>query len=266
MKTLTLRDGALSYQLKGSGPSLLLLHAGVADSRMWDDQVDRLAKRLRVVRCDLRGFGRSVLPNGPFAHHEDVRALVEALDLAPACLVGASFGARVAIDLALACPALVKGLILVSPVVSGFTPTGEVARFNAREDALLEAGRLADATELNLRIWVDGPHRASGDVDPVVRQRVGEMQLRAFSQPEPEGVSLIGMTPPAIDRLHEIRQPALIVSGELDVSEFLQLAGLMAEAIPRATRIVVPGAAHLVSMERPGQFHDLALGAALGMQ
>ncbi len=259
MKALKLHDGELFYQMKGSGSSLLLIHAGVADSRMWDAQFDYFAEHFCVVRCDLRGYGRSFLPDGSFAYHEDIRVLIEALELAPIWLMGASFGAQVAVDFTLAYPSQVKGLVLIAPVVSGFKPVKEVEKFNENEEALLEAGRLEDATELNLSMWVDGPYRAHDGVDPVIRKQVGEMQLHAFSHPEPDHVSLNRLNPPAIERLHEIQHPVLIISGALDVTEFVQLSELLAERIPTAKIIVVPGVAHMVSMEVPEKINQLVL-------
>ena len=256
MKILKLQDGELFYQMKGSGSSLLLLHAGIADSRMWDAQFDDFSEYFQVVRCDLRGYGHSFLPNGPFAYYEDIRVLVEALNLAPTWLIGASFGAQVAIDFALAYPSQVNGLVLVSPVVSGFQPTREVKQFNEQEEVLLESGKLEDATELNLRMWVDGPYRASGVVEPAIRKQVGEMQLQAFSHPEPNNVALSKLNPPAIEQLHNIQHPVLIISGLLDVPEFVQLSELLVESIPEAKRIVIPEVAHMLSMEVPDKFHQ----------
>lgn len=259
MDVLSLTNGELHYEVAGSGESLLLLHAGVADSRMWDPQFSPLAQRCRVVRCDLRGHGRSLLPDGPFAWHEDTHELLQALGMAPAWIVGASLGARVAVDHALAYPEEVGGLVLVSPVVGGFRPEGAVAEFGDEEDRLLDDGRLDEATELNVRMWVDGPARPPDAVDSSVRRLVGQMQLQIFSLPTPENVSLRPLEPPAIERLAEIDCPVLVVSGELDVPEFRALALRLAEDIPEARLLEVPGVAHMVSMEKPATFLDAVL-------
>ena len=184
---------------------------------------------------------------------------MEVLAFAPTWLIGASFGAQVAVDFALAYPNLVKGLVLVTPVVSGFKPDREVEQFNEQEEDLLEAGRLEDATELNLRMWVDGPYRAPDVVDPAIRKLVGEMQLTAFSHPEPDHVSLDRLNPPAIERLAGIQHPVLIISGALDVAEFVRPAEWLEERIPGAERVVIPGVAHMVSMEVPERFNRTVL-------
>jgi 3-oxoadipate enol-lactonase len=259
MKSLKLQDGNLFYEEKGSGPSLVLLHAGIADSRMWQAQFDPFAEHFHTVRCDLRGYGRSPIPDGPFSYTEDVLALVEALDLTSVWLIGASFGAKVAVDFCLSHPSRVRGLVLVGPVVSGFEPSGEVEQFNQQEDALLDDGKLEEATELNLRMWVDGPYRTSEEVDPRVRNRIAEMQLNAFSQPVPENASVLRLSPPAIDRLDEIQIPLLVISGGLDVPSFVQFSEVLVNRVPGAKRAVIPDAAHMVSMEVPEVFNQLVL-------
>jgi len=259
LTTLTLPDGHIYYQEAGSGRPIILLHAGIADGRMWDPQFKAFAGQFRAIRFDLRGYGRSLLPNGPFTWRGDLLALMDALNVSSAWLVGASFGGRVTIDFTLEHPERVRGLVLVSPVVSGYQPSGLIARFNEQEGELLAAGKLEEATELNLRMWVDGPFRDAGEVDPHIRARVGEMQLEAFRQPAPPGASYEALDPPAIDRLGEIKAPALILSGELDVPAFVHLAGTIADQIPNARSAAIPGAAHLPNLEAPERFNRLVL-------
>ncbi len=257
MQTLKLSDGALFCETQGTGPALLLLHAGVADSRMWSPQMDALSQRFRVIRCDLRGHGRSGLPNGPFSYHEDIAHLLDALDLASAWLVGASFGGQVAVDFCLAHPQRVDGLILIAPTISGYDHDADVQAFGREEDQLFEAGDLAAATELNMRMWVDGPHRGPDAVDADLRASVAAMQLRVFEHPEPENVSLNRLEPPAAQRLGEINAPLLIIAGELDVSSFVQLAQHLAEQVKHAQLVTVPDTAHLPSMEAPERVNHL---------
>ena len=120
MQFIDLPDGELYYESKGSGIPLLFLHAGIADSRMWDEQAEFFADDFLVVCCDLRGYGQSQLPEGRFAYHEDILALVQVLDLPPAWVVGASFGGLVAVDFCLAYPDRIRGLVLAAPAVSGW--------------------------------------------------------------------------------------------------------------------------------------------------
>jgi 3-oxoadipate enol-lactonase len=247
------------YEVAGAGYPLLLLHAGVADSRMWDDQWQPFARRYRAIRYDLPGFGRSQLPNGPYAAHETAAGLLRSLGVTRAHVVGVSWGGRIALDFTLAHPEMVSALVLVCPSVSGEPSSEAVRRFGEQEEALLERGDLDAATELNLRMWVDGPHRAPELVDPLVRERVRQMQLHAFSIPMPEGVEEQPLESPALERLAEVHAPTLVIVGALDIDEKLAITTRLAAELRGARKVVIPGAAHMVSMERPAEFNRAVL-------
>ena len=244
----------LHFDAVGSGPGLAFIHAGVADSRMWEAEVAKFSPRFRAVSMDLRGFGRSPHVPGAFACHDDIAEVLRAAGLARATLVGCSFGSTVAIETALAYPDLVAGLVLVSPSL-GAGESEAMARFDEEESALLDRGDLEGATELNLRMWVDGPHRTPEVVAADVRGAVRAMQLRAFQLEVPEGVRRTKLEPPADQRLGEIRVPALVAVGALDQPFILETAERLLREIRGARRLVLPDAAHLPSLERPTLFH-----------
>ena len=253
-------DGArIYYEVAGAGHPLLLIHAGVADSRMWDEQWQPFAQHYRAIRYDLPGFGQSRLPDGPYAAHAEVAGLLRRLGAERAHVVGVSWGGRIALDFALAYPAMVSALVLVCPSVSGAQPSEEVRRFGAEEDALLERGDLAAAAELNVRMWVDGPRRAPEQVDRSVRDRVREMQHLAFTIPMPEALEPVDLEPPAIERLAEVGAPTLLLVGDHDIDEKLALVDRLAAEIPGARKVVFPGAAHVLTMEQPAEFNRVVL-------
>lgn len=255
----TIQGAPLYYEVAGEGHPLLLLHAGIADSRMWDEQFPLFAQRYRTIRYDLRGYGQSQFPAGPFAQYEDAAALLHFLGVQKAHVVGISFGGKTALDFTLAHPEMVSSLTVVAPSVSGTQPSEQVRRFNEEENELLEQGDLEAATELNLRLWVDGPGRTPDQVDPTVRQRVYEMQYHAFTIPMPEGADDIALEPPAISRLSDVQVPTLIIVGDYDLPEKLELARQLASNIPHARYEVIAGAAHMVSMEQPHAFNRIVL-------
>src|SRR5260370_42254643 len=94
-----LNGARIHYRREGAGFPILMFHAGIADSRMWQPQADELAKQFDVIRPDMRGFGDSELPSGPWSPVGDVIALIDELGLKPAHLIGCSLGSTLPIDL-----------------------------------------------------------------------------------------------------------------------------------------------------------------------
>ena len=107
-------------------------------------------------------------------------------------------------------------------------------------------------------MWVDGPNRGPGAVEPAVREKVREMNAALFARDDTEGEE-IPLEPPAESRLGEIRVPTLIVVGDQDVPDVLAAASLLAASIPCASKAVIPDAAHVPNMERPKAFNRLVL-------
>ena len=99
---LDVQGAPLYYEVAGTGYPLLFMHAGIADNRMWDDQFQTFALQYRVIRYDLRGFGRSLIPDGPISNYEDSYALLQHLGIEHTHVIAVSFGGLVAIDFALA--------------------------------------------------------------------------------------------------------------------------------------------------------------------
>jgi 3-oxoadipate enol-lactonase len=244
----------------------VLLHAGVGDRRLWDDQVDAFAERFRLVRYDARGFGDSPLPGGPFSFVDDLGALLDHLGLERVSLVGNSLGARTALEYAVARPERTSALVLVGAPPMGAPTSAELEAFDTEEDALLEAGKLEEAVELNLRTWL------AEDVEPDLRARVGEMQRRAFElqlaayslEPEPGPIGWLD-DPSVWGRLGDVASPTLLVVGEQDVSDMNVVADRLAGGIAGARKVVMAGAAHLPAFERPKEFNRIVLDFLTGV-
>src|SRR5262249_25121003 len=244
--------------VKGKGLPLVLIHAGIADSRMWDDQVTAFAVGYQVIRYDVRGAGKSDNPDGAFAYHEDLRSLLDYLRIEKAYLVGVSMGGTTALDFALTYPARVGALITVGSTPSGYqydvsALSGELLR---RLTDLYTEMQVAETAhdmprleELELQMWVDGPYRKPSQVDPRVRSSVREMNQRALELRNEKAVS-VRLDPPAVSRLAEISTPTLVLAGSLDVPNILA-ADILAADIKNAEKAIVPGAAHVPNMERP---------------
>jgi pimeloyl-ACP methyl ester carboxylesterase len=249
----------IAYDRAGPGVGLpaVLLHAGIADRRMWDPQWTALTARRDAVRLDLRGFGESTeRPAGALSPVDDVLDTLAALHIDRCHLVGASYGAGVAVEVALTRPDLVESLLLVAPggsLIAEATP--DLQAFLDAERSALARDDLDAAVEANLAWWVDGPKRDVGHVDSAVRDAVRAMQRRAFElTADWDDVDERELDPPALDRLEEILAPTLVLVGGLDLDAIEVAARRVSEGIPNARRIDWPGTAHLPSMERPADF------------
>lgn len=256
----------LAYERTGTSagsPPVVLVHAGVADRRMWDEVVAGLAPDHDVVRYDLRGFGESTVPwGGPGSPAEDARSVLDELGVERAHLVGASFGAGVATELALLHPDRVASLLLVAPggsLIAEATP--ELREFWAAEEAALEMGDLTAAAEANARWWVDGPRRPPGSVGANVRQRVVDMQRQAFELTQHwDDDEDIELDPGPLERLTEIAVPVLVLSGGLDIDAILDAADRVMDGVRDGRAVRWDDTAHVPSMERPDDFVALARG------
>src|SRR5260370_35885011 len=98
-------DGAKIYfESAGAGPTVVFIHAGVWARRMWDPQFDFFARKFRVVRYDLRGFGKSEMPDLPYSNRGDLGNVLLPLKIDKAVLIGCSMGGSAAIDFTLENP------------------------------------------------------------------------------------------------------------------------------------------------------------------
>jgi pimeloyl-ACP methyl ester carboxylesterase len=245
----------------GEGRAIVLVHAGICDSGMWDAQWRTLPAANRVVRFDMRGFGRSPVPSVAYSHARDLIAVMDAAGISEAALVGTSMGGRVALEAALAAPARVSALVLVGSGVPGHEWSAAVREYWAAEEEAIERGDLPAAAEVNVRFWVDGPGRRPADVDADVRRRAHAMQLRALELQVPayeaDGDLEELLVPDAGDRLGEVTQAALVLTGEADQPDIHAIAERLAADLPHARTGSIPDAAHLPSMERPELFDEL---------
>ena len=249
----------MHYEIHGTGDPVVLLHGGALNSRMWDGQVDAFARRHTVIRYDLRGHGRSPTPTEPFAHYEDLRQLLDDLDIPRAALVGLSLGSRVSIDFALSYPDRVARLVLAAPGISGMTTRDPFILGQLEKLGTAVAGNDVDAAlESVLRMWVDGPHRAPDQTPPGVRAFCLELLADTATRHGRTGHTLMTELH-AIDRTAELNLPILLPVGDLDSSDIHHVVDLIARNAPHANKVVIPGVAHNVNLERPEEFNEVVL-------
>jgi pimeloyl-ACP methyl ester carboxylesterase len=246
----------LYYEIAGEGSPLVLAHAGFVDHRMWDEQFAVFAKNYRVLRYDMRGFGQSEMPTGPFSHRHDLHGLLGFLGLERAHLLGCSAGGSMVIDFALEYPEMTRSLVLVSSAISGYQFQGDMPKPMQDLSAALKDKDLDRAADLAVRIWIDGPRRSPDQVDAHIRARAHEMSLTALPNAFMKEVPL---EPTALERLHEIAVPTLVIVGDMDDESIAKMGDLLATRIPGAQKEIISGAAHLPNMERPEEFNRRVL-------
>jgi pimeloyl-ACP methyl ester carboxylesterase len=226
---------------------------------MWDAQFQTLSDHFRVIRYDLRGYGRSSLPAGAYTPVEDLRAVLDFLGVENAALVCASFGSSGALELAVLDPTRVDALAICPPGIFVEARSEELGRYDEAEDEALDRGDVDAAVELNLQVWVAGPSRTLDDVDRAVVERVREMQRRAFEvqlpafagDDQPSARWLLER--PWAGHLGSVECPTLVIVGEHDVGDILSSADLLVSLVPDVRSVVLPDAAHMVAMEEPDE-------------
>lgn len=253
--------GRLNLVDEGSGPPIVLLHAGIANLRSWDALAPLLvAAGYRAVRYDQRGFGETTTEAVPFSNRADVIAVLDELGIGRAALVGNSRGGVIAFDTAAEFPERIVAVVGVGAGLGGYegsaTPE-EVAIFEAA-DALEEADppdvpAIADAM---VRIWVDGPGQAPGRVPAAIREAIRAAQTDIL-RPDRVNGEPIPLDPPANDRLDALTMPIVAVAGGLDVSEMTDIARHLESSAPNAKAVIWDDVAHMVAMEQPERLATL---------
>jgi pimeloyl-ACP methyl ester carboxylesterase len=258
----TINGARIHYERSGTGSSVLFIHAGIADSRMWGPQVTAFATQFDMIRPDLRGFGASELPPVPYSMRADLVGLMNHLGVKRAHVVGCSMGGTVAIDLALKHPDLVERLVLVASGVSGSNLGKADAALFADVEAADKAGDMNAVNRAEVRVWVDGPNRPEGSAPAAVRNLVLDMNGRALHS-DWASAKHETLDPPAIARLEDIKAPTLVVVGVEDLPHCHANADVITSRIPRARKVIIKDAAHLPSLERPEEFNRILLAFLL---
>ncbi len=232
----------LWYDEAGSGAALLLLHGGLGDSGLWEPVVPFLAERFRVIRTDLRFFGRSTGPAAPWSWHDDVIGLLDELGIESTALAGLSIGGRIATEIALAHPERISALLLVAPGLAGHDGRAYTEDMERRYDAAEAAGDLDAMLDIDLEPW------APLGIDDRMRRL---WHATPDASPLPEGVEPRDPAgPPAKERLGELAVPTLVVTVSHDPDGFREIGPLIAGAAPDARHVELESD-HYVTLREP---------------
>lgn len=259
-----INNARIYYEIAGEGQGLVMIHAGVADSRQWNNEFVHFAEHYRVVRYDKRGYGKSEPVDGEFSHMQDLIALLNHLHIRePLVMMGCSMGGELAMDFTLAQPSRVKALIMVGSGPSGLELDVPRPALFAEAEEAFNAGDLDRVGEIEMRIWFDGTGRTPAQVNQPMRQLAyGMNRLALAHEAKGLGTRLPDASSPAAGRLAELDLPVLIIVGAHDTPFSLAAADYMVENIPSARKVIIEDAAHLPNMDQPDEFQSI-VGAFL---
>lgn len=255
----------LYYEIVGEGDPIVLVHGNFGDRRHWDYQFTPLSKNHKIIRYDIRGYGKSAMPKSDeaYADNEDLKSLLRFLKVEKAHICGVSAGSSIAIDFALEYPDLCNSLISIAPWVGGYgfgeykTPNSDslFAIFSMVFKTVKNKGTRA-ATDY----WWTGNHSVKNTVkSPAILDSLLEMGYEysywAFLNENKKQ----HLSPPAIQRLNEIKIPTLIVTAEYDIDACKEVADILKKNIANSTKISINDAGHLMNMEKSDEFNRLIL-------
>jgi 3-oxoadipate enol-lactonase len=231
----------------GDGPPVALLHESIVDSRIWDPFLPYVRDRLRTIRFDQRGYGRSPMWDGPYSPLDDLISVLDAAGVDRAALVGTSRGGRIAIDAAIERPERVSALVLAVSGVAGRPLNVEgTPEQEARWEAAEAKGDAAELAELDMEIW------APMGVDDELRAMFVE-NAEASNADDP------AVEEPSVERLGQIGVPTLVVTAGRDVPDLEAIGDLLAREIPGAQRAVIAEADHMIQWRAPEELAQLVL-------
>ncbi|BDZ48192.1 hydrolase [Frondihabitans sucicola] len=256
--------GSFYYEVDGdpAHPAIVLIHAGVANLRMWDRIVPELATDHRILRYDTRGFGRTETGDVHFSEVDDLLAVMDQAGVERATLIGASRGGRIAIDATVEHPERVAGLVTIGSNPSGFPEVELTERENDlfdELDALLAAGEHEKLNRLETELWAAGPTRDVIELDPAFLSLAYELNAANVRHID-DAATPVPLESPAYYRTVDIEVPALFAVGEHDLSSELAATEYLLSTVPDSDGARFPDSAHLPSVERPEEFVRVLTG------
>jgi 3-oxoadipate enol-lactonase len=249
----------LYYEVAGSGDPIVLIHGNYGDCRDYGGQFEAFAKSHRVLRYDVRAFGKSSLPVEGIAYSDpdDLKALLGYLGISKAHIAGYSMGSGIAVDFALTYPEMSNSLISIGPWANGhnspaakelFKGFGEIPSILKESGAKAVAEHIINDPSYNTQ-------RISSDLKNSLTETICDFPFWHFLHEDPRRY----IDPPAVQQLDRISLPILIVTAEYDIEACREIADLMEQEIPNAKKVDIPDATHFMLMEKPEEFNEAVL-------
>lgn len=248
-KLATLATGRLAYAERGTGPALTFLHGFTLDHTMWSPQLDDLSADHRTIAYDRRGFGRSDVPGAePYSAIDDARALLDHLDVAKTWVFGHSAGGHTALELALAMPDRVRGLVLVCTSGLGGVPFSFdlMGLFKNLRKAALKDG-VSAAREVWKKAGWFAPARERPELCAVIDAMIDGYSGWHWTHDDP----IVNLDPPPAARLGELAMPVLIVGATRDLPYNQAINDALQRGIAGAELVKLDGVGHMAGLEAP---------------
>jgi 3-oxoadipate enol-lactonase len=246
------------FEMKGDGHPLVMIHGQPLDSSMWDAQFEEFSKRFQTIRFDLASYGKSSSHNNDYSWVEDLKGILEFLEIKSTHLMGFSVGGMLAMDFTLAFPNFVDKLILVSTGLVGWSEySAERQKFNQELYESNQQGNQENSIQLMAK-WVTGPFRTMEEVDQNVTTKFIEMVRNSFSKERGDGKMILSESK-TIDLVEEIEVPTLIISPDVDFPEFISIAKFLNDKIQDSEMVIIPETAHMINLEKPTEFNQKVL-------
>jgi 3-oxoadipate enol-lactonase len=253
---------SLYYEVAGKGEPIVFVHGNFGDRRHWDYQFEPLSKSYKVVRYDVRGYGKSALPKPDETYYDtgDLKALLEYLGIKKAHICGVSMGSGIIIDFALEYPDMCLSIIPTGPWAVGFgeneyiSPAAD-SLFNvmAKTTTIAKEQGSKEATDFfwtgNI-VMAPTANKSKSTLDSLLKMGYDYSYWGFLNQSKRSYT-----TPPAIGRLKEIKIPALIITAEYDADACKEIAEIMDNDIQNSVRVSIKGAGHLMNMDKPEEFN-----------
>jgi 3-oxoadipate enol-lactonase len=248
-----INNSRIYYETAGAGEPVIFIHGMSLDSRVWDPQWKAFAEAFRVIRYDVRGFGKSARVTATHNPTEDLKLLMDFLNIKKAALIGHSMGGNIALNFAIKYPGYVKKIIAADAIVDGFSNrTPELNQiFKTVIDTTRERGwksgqaiwlrsalfklYLGDSVALHLLHKIVAEYHADHFYNRSWMPSYGE--------------------PATIELLTQVKSPVFIITGEKDEQTLVLVADLLHQKLADNRRLVMPGAGHFPNLDKPDEFN-----------
>jgi pimeloyl-ACP methyl ester carboxylesterase len=246
-------DGVkLNYQINGDGDPLLLIHGLGSSGRDWELQVEYFSQSYKVIRCDLRGHGKSSKPPGPYSielFSKDCSGLLSRIGCSPAHILGISLGGMVAFQMGIDHPDDVRSLVVVNSTPD-LVPRSMMDHIHTWQRLLIIQlmGMRKMGEVLGNRFF---PKPEQSELKEIFIERWGENHRPSYLEAMKAAVGWS-----VYDQLGEIKAPTLVIGSDEDYfpTEYKEDYVKM---LPRGRLEIVEDARHALPAEKPEEFNRL---------